>query len=243
MYRRGIGKFCIQEKHYDKEKHMFRNLCLFGGTTIVMFLMLGGMHPDSRIAFSAPQKPSPFEIARTEAEAVGRFAETLRAFDSQAQAMKAKGRVTASESAALESKANAVRGGISGYQQNLNGFISKLKGAGKWTSEFDAHFENIATKSGFSAELISEVKSAGGARAFLEKASNQATALPAEIEQDLKTVKAQQSSSWFNLGVREARAAILTKCRVYYTEVVVCGAICCCPPCTICTGTATCKPL
>lgn len=219
---------------------MFRNLCLFGGTTLVMFFMLGGLRPDSRTAFSAPQKPTPFEIARTEAEAVGRFAETLRDFDSQAQAMKAKGRVTVSESAALEAKANTVRGGISGYQQNLNGFIAKLKGAGKWTSEFDAHFENIATKSGFSAELISEVKSAGGARAFLEKASNQAAALPSEIDQDVKTIKAQQS--WFHLSIREARAAISTKCGVYYTKVVVCGAICCCPPCTICTGTATCQP-
>ena len=198
---------------------------------------------------SYPQKSSPFEMARNEAEGIGRFAQAFHDYDVDFQALKKKPRATAAEIAGVEKKANSVRTGLSAYRQNLNAFISKLKGAGKWTSEFDSHFEEMAAKSGYSQALISEVKGAGGARATLEKGLAQVGDLSAEIEQDLKEIKGRGAkASWFHGSlIREARAITgTTMCSVYRIVVITCTSICyrfpccgtetkypTCPPCCL----------
>ena len=198
---------------------------------------------------SYPQRNSPFEMARSEAEGITRFAQAFHDYDVDFQALKKKPRATVAEIAGVEKKANSVRIGISDYRQNLNAFISKLKGAGKWTSEFDSHFEEMAAKSGYSQALISEVKGAGGARATLEKGLAQIGDFSMEIEQDLKEIRGRGSkASWFHGNlIQEAQAITGTlTCSVYRITIITCTSICyssqccqtvrqypTCPPCCL----------
>ncbi len=201
---------------------------------LVVFCLIPIFVPAARA-----QRQSPYDMIKSEAEGVQRFAELLKAYDVQFQALKKKANPTGNEASAVETKANEVRSAVSEYQRNLNSLISKLRGAGKWTAEFDSGFEEVAAQSGVNATLLASIKAGGGPRATLERGLAGAGRLSTEIEQDLKDIKGRKAKlSWLQFSfIPEARAADSSALlEVWKTSTILCIRVLCYKPPCPCVG-------
>jgi hypothetical protein len=160
------------------------------------------------IHVSAAQVRQSLALVTVEADGIVRFTQSLTDYYAQFQGLKKAIKPSDVLINAVETRAQSVRSSIPGCVQNLNGFVSKLKAAGKWTKDLDIHVEQVAANNGLNPAFVNEVKQAGGARATLEKGVTEISQLAAEIDQDLiqiRSMKEKSASSNPNL-LREARA-------------------------------------
>ncbi len=144
------------------------------------------------IQATAAQVRPPLDLVRSEADAVLRFTHSLTDYHAQFEGLKKVIRPSGILIDAVETRALSIRSLVPGCVQNLGGFISKLKGAAKWTGDLDVHFERVAASNGLSSSFVNEVKQAGGARATLEKGLVEIGQLAVEIDQDLVQIRSMK---------------------------------------------------
>jgi hypothetical protein len=103
----------------------------------------------------------------------------LTLFNTKVEELKKRGRVTSQEATSVQSDANALKSLLGNLKNSLNSIIDKLKGANKFSSEFDTIAVNsIRAKK---AEAANKLVASGGARALLNAALANINAAISEI--------------------------------------------------------------
>jgi hypothetical protein len=159
------------------------NRCRFGVLVGAAWLLFS---PSGTLGAAQPDLDYAKGVVTTEARDMSGLVEALDRYEKRAISLDKIAKPAASEIDALQTEAEAVKRALVSYQRALTGLIGKLKGAGKWTPDFDAVVE-IRAKA--DPQLLQELRKHGGARSAMEKASGIAGGLGRAIDDDLRTLR------------------------------------------------------
>ncbi len=113
----------------------------------------------------------------------------LDKFDSQLKTLEAKQRFTAAEIEALRQQAEEVKRFVPVIQRSLGSIITKIKSAGKWTTEFDAWVADLVRRSGRN-DIVIGLSEANGARAALQRTLTEIMQVPPDLDGIVSRFKA-----------------------------------------------------
>lgn len=142
--------------------------------------------PSGPLGAAQPDPDYAKGVVTTEARDMSALVDALDRYERRAVALEKTAKPATAEIDALQSEGEVVKRASSSYQRALTGLIGKLKGAGKWTPDFDAVVE---TKAKADPQLLQELRKHGGARSAMEKASGIAGGLGRAIDDDLRTLR------------------------------------------------------
>jgi hypothetical protein len=103
----------------------------------------------------------------------------LTLFNNRVEQLKKRGQVTPQEAAGVQSDANTLKSLLGNLKNSLNSIIDKLKGANKFSSEFDTIAVNSVRAK--KAEAANKLVASGGARALLNTTLSNLNAAITEI--------------------------------------------------------------
>jgi hypothetical protein len=102
-------------------------------------------------------------------------------FDSQIKVLDAKQRFTTAELEALRQQVEEIKRYVPAIQRSVNGIVTKVKGAGKWTPEFDVWVADLVRRSGRN-DIVLGLSEENGARAALQRVLTEIMQVPGQLD-------------------------------------------------------------
>jgi hypothetical protein len=129
--------------------------------------------------------------AETEAKALVQYGQLLVQFFNATQEAQKRASVLRADLSKIEGDGQKVKNDASGFRQNLQSLITKLKAANKWNDALDA---DISTALG-SRRVKGFLGQNGGARRLFESALNEINDISADVDSTVGKVRAKPSSA------------------------------------------------
>jgi hypothetical protein len=129
--------------------------------------------------------------AETEAKALVQYGQLLAQFFNATQEAQKRASVLRADLSKIEGDGQRVKNDVASFRQNLQSLITKLKAANKWDDALDA---DISTALG-GRKVKSFLGQGGGARRLLESALNEINDISADVDGEVRNVRAKPSSA------------------------------------------------
>jgi hypothetical protein len=158
---------------------------------------------------SAQQPLLPPNLISSEVASLSSFLGTLDTLSTKSETLEARTKVTEIDKEHVTALSAQLKSGIPTAKQDLESVISKVKGQGKWTPEFDsqviAQISKMEIPPLARARFIELIKENGGPRAVLEKGVQGLAGAEKDINDTLHSIQQKHaSSSWF-IGTANAK--------------------------------------
>jgi hypothetical protein len=118
--------------------------------------------------------------------ALGRYDQHYHPLDRRTTVARADVDVVAADVAAIKQALPA-------FERAANSSMSKLRAAGKWTTEFDVYSAERLGRMGVPATTLSAIQNAGGARVILQRSASTSSALGTALDTELNGLRKKMS--------------------------------------------------
>jgi hypothetical protein len=167
---------------------------IFVGAALLAPPMMG-MAAAQPSAAAAAQRASVRQVLSAEVPDFKAAHTRLEEFARLADRLDKAPKISRAEFELLQREAVGLKATLPGFQRALSSSISKLRSSGNWNQTLDDAVAQALQRDG-QTEALQEVRSAGGARALLQKGASDITRAPAEIDDLVRELQPKSAWHW-----------------------------------------------